>query len=91
MECCQTNFETGEIVISAFKDQTVENFYRCDDGFTEISLDSKSDEIEINQRYTEQCKIKDSVATFRSTSYSLHKTELEKSFLQIKWEIVNKF
>lgn len=91
MGCCQTNFETGEIVISTFKDRTVENSYRCDDGFAEISLDSKSDETELNQRYTEQSKTKDFVVTFRSTSYSLHKTELEQSFLQSKGNIVNKF
>ncbi|OMJ92174.1 hypothetical protein SteCoe_5166 [Stentor coeruleus] len=91
MGCCQSNFETGEIIISAFKDRTVNNSYHSDEGFAEISLDSKSDENEIIQRYTEQNRSKDFVVTFRSTSYSLHKTELEQSFLQSKGNALNKF
>lgn len=99
MGCCQSNFETGEIIISAFKDRTVNNSYHSDEnyirnnndeGFAEISLDSKSDENEIIQRYTEQNRSKDFVVTFRSTSYSLHKTELEQSFLQSKGNALNK-
>ena len=86
MGCCQSTYETGELLITNFQDRadTLRVVFNSDDGFAEISLESRSEETDLNPRYTEQHKIKELVGTMRSTSYSMHRTELEQSFLQTK-------
>ena len=84
MGCCQTNIEAGDLCIPK-----IQNMESCEienaspgDEFAEISLDSRSAEINYLGRYTDHPKLSDFFATIRSTSCSLHRTELEQSFLQ---------
>lgn len=86
MGCCQTNYEIGELVVAGFNDRDPEKSICSKSGeeFAELSLESREEETELNLRYTEQAKSKDYFTTVRSTSYSLHRFEIEQSFLQTK-------
>lgn len=92
MGCCQTNCETGEIFSTSLHDieKHERTFFHSNEEFAEISLDSRSEETEMNPRYTEQAKNLDCIVTMRSTSYSLHRSELEQSFLQTRLSTISK-
>ena len=88
MGCCQSNYESGEVIFSVFRDRS-EKFKNdfSEEEFAEISLRSSAEQAEetrLNIRYTEVAKAKDYGYTLRSTNYSLHKTDLEQSFTQSK-------
>ena len=93
MGCCQANSEAGEIYLPNFQgiDLQQEKYFRSEGEFAELSLESHSEETEFNPRYTEQPKINECIVTFRSTSYSLHRTELEQSFLQSNLSSLNPY
>lgn len=91
MGCCQSKNETGEVLIAVFKEKLEElpKSQRIDGEFAEVSLRSSSEESTVTYNYTDIGKAKDLFFTLRSTTFSLHKTELEQSFSQTRSLLLN--
>ena len=88
MGCCQSNYETGEVILAGLKEKIdeVTKGLASDERFDEVSLDSREEETDC-VRYTENCRGKECLVTIRTTSYSFHRTEIEQSFLKTKGNV----
>ena len=97
MGCCQSTNDSAEVVLGNLQDKLdeVTKGFGEQERFDEISLESRAGEDQEEEttclaRYTENNKGKQVVSVGRPTSYSLHRTEIEQSFLMTKGNLFGK-
>lgn len=100
MGCCQSASDSSELILGNLQekiDEVTKGF--VNDGFNDISLESKTirekheeeeEETTYLPRYTENFRSKDKIIVVRPTSYSLHRSEIEQSFLITKGSFLGK-
>lgn len=100
MGCCQGSSDPNELILSTLQDkidEVTKGF--VNDGFNDISLESRAirekneeDEEETSYlpRFTENFRSKEKIVVVRPTSYSLHRSEIEQSFLITKGSFLGK-
>ena len=83
MGCCQAKIEIGEVLLPAFDHLEIDSrVLKTDEGFSDVSLDSHQEE-NYHIMETSKTRLGDSMLyNTRSTSISLHRTDLEVAFLQ---------
>ena len=90
MGCCQSNIEIGEMIVSTLDNLNMHDprLIQTEEGFDDLSLDSHHDNKYDPIFETSKTRLGDSLLSYkRTTSLSLHRTDIETAFLQSDWAL----